>query len=235
MTLPAAILAGGLATRLKPITQVIPKSMVEVAGQPFIARQLRYLKGQGIDRVVLCIGHLGEQVEAFVGDGSAFGIAVDYSSDGLSLLGTGGALRRALPKLSDAFFVLYGDSYLPIDFRAVELAFHASGQPALMTVLRNDDRWDRSNIEFADGRIVEYNKQVTRAAMTCIDYGLSVLRASVLAPHAVDEAFDLADVFRRLSLARQLAGFEVRERFYEIGSHQGLQETNDLFKNQGST
>jgi N-acetyl-alpha-D-muramate 1-phosphate uridylyltransferase len=234
MTLPVAILAGGLATRLRPVTETIPKSMVDVAGQPFIERQLHYLRQQGIQRVVLCLGHLGAQVEAFVGDGHDFGLNVEYAWDGPTLLGTGGALRRALPKLGDAFFVFYGDSYLPVDFGAVETAFSAAGRPALMTVLHNDNRWDRSNVDFEAGLIIEYNKRVARPEMTYIDYGLSALRASILLPYAVDVTFDLGDVFHRLSLARQLAGFEVRERFYEIGSHQGLRDTIDHFSSQGN-
>ena len=117
MTLPVAILAGGLATRLRPITEKIPKSLVDVAGEPFIVRQLDYLFRQRVRDVVLCIGYLGEMIEAVVGDGSRFGLRVSYSIDGPILLGTGGALRRAAPLLGEAFFVLYGDSYLPVDYR----------------------------------------------------------------------------------------------------------------------
>ena len=134
MSLPVAILAGGLSTRLRPITENIPKALVDVAGKPFIARQLEYLRRQGITRVVLCLGHLGEQVEALVGDGAAFGLDVGYSWDGPRLLGTGGALKRALPLLGGQFFVFYGDSYLQIDFRAVERGFFASGKPGSSAV-----------------------------------------------------------------------------------------------------
>ena len=155
--LPVAILAGGLATRLRPITQTIPKALIEVAGKPFIHHQLDYLKKQGIEQVVLCIGYLGEMIQEVVGDGSTFGLRVIYSPDGPVLLGTGGALRQALPMLGEDFFVLYGDSYLPVDFRAVQEAYLASHQPALMTVLKNGDRWDKSNVLFDQGRLVEYN------------------------------------------------------------------------------
>ena len=156
--LPVAILAGGLATRLRPITQTIPKALIEVAGKPFIDHQLRYLKKQGIRQVVLCIGYLGEMIQEVVGDGSAFGLHVTYSPDGRVLLGTGGALRQALPVLGEDFFVLYGDSYLPVNFLAVQEAYKASKKPALMTVLLNGDRWDKSNVVFEGGRLVEYNK-----------------------------------------------------------------------------
>jgi len=229
--LPVAILAGGLATRLRPITTSIPKALVEVAGEPFIAHQLRYLKAQGISEVVLCTGYLGEMIEAVVKDGAAFGVKVKYSPDGEKLLGTGGALRQALPLLSDEFFVLYGDSFLPVDFKAVETDFHQSQQPALMTVLKNEDRWDKSNVIFKESQIVEYNKAETKPDMHFIDYGLGVLKKSVLQAYPANEVFDLAAVYHQLSIAGQLAGHEVHERFYEIGSFEGLKETEE-FLNQ---
>ncbi len=232
MSLPIAVLAGGLATRLRPITEKIPKALVDVAGQPFVFRQLDYMRQQGISRVVLCLGYLGEQVEAVVGDGSAFDLDVRYSWDGPRLLGTGGALRQALPLLGEQFFVFYGDSYLPIDFRAVERDFLASGKPALMTVLRNDDQWDKSNVLFRDGRIAEYNKQTPRPEMTHIDYGLGVMSASVLENTLANEPFDLADIYHELSVRGVLAGHEVFERFYEIGSHKGLDETIEYFNKE---
>ena len=223
--LPVAILAGGLATRLRPITETTPKALVEVGGHPFIAWQLRYLQVQGLSRVVLCVGYRGEQIAAVVGDGSRYGIQAEYVFDGPRLLGTGGALRRALPLLDDAFFILYGDSFLPIDFRAVEQAFLASGKPALMTVLENRNAWDKSNVHFRDGTVAEYNKRAPGPDMAHIDYGLSVMRACTLTEHAEGKVFDLADVFHQLSLTGDLAGFQVRERFYEIGSPDGLAQT----------
>lgn len=223
--LPVALLAGGLATRLRPLTEQIPKALVPVAGRPFIAWQLDYLRGQGIARVVLCIGYLGEQIERVIGTGAAFGLDVQYVSDGPKLLGTGGALRRALPRLGEAFFVLYGDSFLPIDFAAVQAAYLRSGRRALMTVMHNRNQWDTSNVEFRDGVLVEYNKRRQRPEMQFIDYGLSVLAATVLASYPAGEAFDLADVYCKLSLDRELAGYEIHERFYEIGSPLGLRET----------
>jgi NDP-sugar pyrophosphorylase family protein len=229
VSLPVAILAGGLSTRLRPITENIPKALVDVAGKPFIARQLEYLRRQGITRVVLCLGHLGEQVEALVGDGAAFGLDVGYSWDGPRLLGTGGALKRALPLLGGQFFVFYGDSYLQIDFRAVERGFFASGKPALMTVLKNNDRWDKSNVLFRDGVIIEYNKKVPGPEMAHIDYGLGVLSAPLL-ENVADGPVDLADIYHDLSVRGLLAGWEVFERFYEIGSHKGLNEAIEYFE-----
>lgn len=229
--LPVAILAGGLATRLRPITETIPKALVEVAGRPFIAWQLDYLRRQHIEKVVLCLGYLGEQVQAFVGDGAAFGLNVAYSFDGVHLLGTGGALRKALPLLGDAFFVFYGDSYLPINFQAVEYNFWHCKKSALMTLLKNRNQWDQSNVLYKDGQLIEYNKRKPRDDMSYIDYGLSILSAIELADKSDEQNFDLADVYYDLSIQNKLAGHEVFERFYEIGSHQGLSETIDFFKN----
>jgi len=230
--LPVAILSGGLATRLRPITETIPKALVDVGGTPFVVRQLNYLRRQSVTRVVLCIGYLGEQVEAVIGDGSAYGLEVRYSQDGAKLLGTAGAINQALPMLGKQFFVLYGDSYLPIDFQAVERHFQSSGKSALITVLCNADRWDKSNVEFNDGDIIEYNKHAPRPEMTHIDYGLGLLSAPVFKNMPSDEPFDLADVYHELSLRGELAGHEVFERFYEIGSHKGLEETIRFFKEE---
>ena len=231
--LPVAILAGGLATRLLPITQTLPKALVTIGGVPFIERQLRYLKSQGASQVVLCVSHLGERIQSVVSDGSRFGLDVRYSYDGPLRLGTGGAVQKALPLLGDAFFVLYGDSYLPIEYGPVEAAFKRSGRPALMTVLKNEQRWDRSNVEYRhDGVVVEYNKHRARPDMTYIDYGLSVLTPRALAGYPANEPLDLADVYHNLSIAGELAGYEVCERFYEIGSHQGLDETEKYFSRQ---
>ena len=227
--LPVALLAGGLATRLRPITETIPKALVDVAGQPFIARQLAYLRAQGVHKVVLCIGYLGEMIEAVVGDGAQFGLEVSYSPDGPTLLGTGGALKQAIPLLGEEFFVLYGDSFLPVDFGAVEQAFVQSGKQSLMTVLKNGDQWDKSNVLYVDGTLLEYNKRAPRPEMAYIDYGLGVIKAVVLDAYPSAKPFDLADVYQALSLQGQLAGMEVFERFYEIGSHAGLKQTEDYF------
>jgi len=227
--LPVAILAGGLATRLQPIEETIPKSLVDVAGIPFIVRQLLYLRKQGVCDVVLCIGYLGDRVRDVVGDGTIFGLKVSYSEDGPTLLGTGGALKRAIHLLGDHFFVLYGDSFLPLDFSQVQAAYHFRKQPALMTVLKNKNQWDKSNVLFVDGRLQEYNKRKSRAEMTYIDFGLGVVSASVLVPYPDGQFFDLADVYYDLSLKGHLAGMEVNERFYEIGSHSGLKETEEYF------
>lgn len=231
--LPVAILAGGLATRLRPITETIPKALVDVAGQPFISRQLQFLREQGVRKVVMCIGYLGEMIQALVGDGSQYGLEVVYSPDGPVLLGTGGALKQALPLLGPSFFVLYGDSFLPVEFAPVEKAYFESDKPALMTVLNNGDRWDKSNVIFSDGILLEYNKINPKSSMEFIDYGLGVISGAVLDQYRVGEIFDLAQVYHTLSLHGQLTGYEVHERFYELGSHSGLRECEDYFLKKG--
>lgn len=229
-----ALLAGGLATRLRPRTLQVPKAMIEVAGEPFIAHQLRLLRREGVWRVVLCVGYLGEQIEAFVKGGAEYGIAVDYSYDGPHLLGTGGALRKALPKLGKEFLVMYGDSWLDTNFPPIVEAFRNSGRPALMTVFRNDGRWDLSNVWYEDGSIRRYDKRERLPQMRHIDWGLTVLKADLLLQQPADIGFDLADVYSELSRRGELAGYEVTTRFYEIGSIEGLRETEALLREQSA-
>lgn len=233
--LPVALLAGGLATRLRPITETIPKALVDVAGRPFIAWQLDLLRREGVTDVVVCAGYLGERIEAVVADGAAFGLRVRYSFDGERLLGTAGALRQALPLIDGPFFVLYGDSYLPITLRLVEEAYRAAGVQALMTVFRNDGRWDRSNVEYADHRIVCYDKKTPTTAMHHIDYGLGILSREVVAQMPAAQVIDLADTYRELAATGQLAGYEVDERFYEVGSFEGLEDMRRLIEGGGAS
>jgi NDP-sugar pyrophosphorylase family protein len=228
--LPVAILAGGLAMRLRPITEKVPKLLIEVAGEPFFSHQLRLLRKAGLTRIVLCVGHLGEKIAQQYGDGRTWGVHLTYSFDGAKLLGTGGALIRALPLLGEAFYVLYGDSYLPIDYLEVGRAFLATGQAGLMTVYENHGRFDASNVWFADGQIKVYSKQDKMPEMHHIDYGLGLLRARALDGWPRDEAVDLAAVYGRLVAERQLAGYEMKQRFYEIGSPTGLQELDALLR-----
>jgi NDP-sugar pyrophosphorylase family protein len=229
---PVAILAGGLATRLRPTTEKIPKALIPVAGQPFLAHQVRLLQGAGIRKVVVCVGYRGEMIEQEFGDGRHFGVELNYSFDGPVLLGTGGALKKALPLLGHHFFVLYGDSYLPIDYAAPARAFVASGRLGLMTVFRNEGRWDTSNVWFQDGAIKSYNKNERTPEMRYIDYGLGILDSNTFAPWPAGKAFDLADVYRNLVSRNELAGFEVEQRFYEIGSPEGLAELDAMLRSQ---
>lgn len=229
--LPVVILAGGLATRLKPITEKIPKLLVDVAGEPFFTHQIRLLKKNGLKHLVVCVGYLGERIVERYGDGSEWGVAIEYSFDGEKLLGTGGALIKALPRLTDAFYVLYGDSYLPIDYLAVGRAFLESGKLGMMTVYENSERFDSSNVWFEGGAIRAYDKKNKLPAMRHIDYGLGVFRKAAFDGFARDEVVDLSDVQRALLGRNELAGFEIKQRFYEVGSHAGLQELDRLLKN----
>ena len=225
-----ALLAGGLATRLRPHTLQMPKAMIEVAGEPFIAHQLRLMRREGVAHVALCVGYLGEQIEAYVKDGSQFGTAIDYCYDGPTLLGTGGALRKALPHLGPEFLVMYGDSWLDTSFAPIVEAFRDSDKPALMTVFRNAGQWDTSNVWYENGFIHRYDKHDRLPQMQHIDWGLSIVKAEVMAQQPANTAFDLANIYSELSRRGQLAGYEIKTRFYEIGSIEGLRETDALLR-----
>lgn len=224
------ILAGGLATRLRPLSETVPKSLVPVAGRPFADHQLAWLAGNGVTDVVFCIGHLGDLIREHVGDGSSHGLDVTYVDEGSDLRGTAGALRLAYDAgiLSKAFAVLNGDSYLPIDVGAVWNEFAERRPPALMTVYRNEGRFDASNARLRDGWVVAYEKGLADPAasgMHHIDYGLSIIdRDAVMPEIPAGAVVDLATVYLHLAQAGQLAGREVFERFYEVGSPGGLAE-----------
>jgi NDP-sugar pyrophosphorylase family protein len=218
------------------LTEKIPKSLIDIAGRPFIDHQLALLKKNGIEKVVLCVGFLGEQIEAHVGTGKGWDLDVCCSYDGPDLLGTGGALRKALPLLGDHFFVLYGDSYLPIDYRAVERAYWDARKPGLMTVFKNEGRWDSSNVLFVPedggphGSVEFYSKKERVAGTDHIDYGLGCF-AAVLFAEEKRTAFDLADLYSDLAARRQLAAYKVKERFYEVGSFEGIKALSSFLAN----
>ncbi len=222
------ILAGGLGTRMAGVAGDLPKTLIPVNGVPFAAHQLDRLAEEGIGDVVYSIGHRGELIRSFVGDGRAWGLRVEYVEDGPTLLGTAGSLRRGLDEgvIAPSFLVLYGDSYLTTPYAAVVRAFEQSGLPALLTVFRNDDQWDRSNVVYEDGKLLLYDKRPERRTplMRHIEYGLSALTAAALAGVAPGEPADLADVFYELSAHNRLGAYEVGDRFYEIGSPAGLEE-----------
>jgi NDP-sugar pyrophosphorylase family protein len=220
-----AILAGGLGTRLGELCQNSPKALLKVAGEPFIHQQLRLLKKNGFQKVIILAGYLGEMITQSVGNGESFGLEVFYSFDWPELLGTGGALKKALPLLGESFMVIYGDSYLTLDYQAVGRAFLASGKLALMTVYHNEGNFDKSNVIYEEGKIKIYDKK-PNPLMKHIDYGLGCLKAEALS--GTGEKFDLAQVYTDLSLKGELSGYLVKERFYEIGSPSGLEELDAL-------
>ena len=214
-----------MATRLLPLTEAIPKSLIDVNGEPFIAHQLRLLRENQIERVVLCVGHLGERIQEAIGDGARFDLQVDYSFDGPKLIGTAGALKSALPLLLDDFLVLYGDSYLDFDYQAAWRAFQASNKLSLMTVFANEGRWEKSNVEYDGERIISYDKQKATGQMRYVDYGLGIFKKDAFVCVPAGQPYDLAQLYQEMLKQNQLAAFEVRNRFYEIGSVSGLQET----------
>jgi N-acetyl-alpha-D-muramate 1-phosphate uridylyltransferase len=228
---PVVILAGGLATRIRPLTNTLPKSLIDINNEPFIAHQLRLLKKQGITQVVICLGFLGEQIIEYVGNGEKFGLSISYCFDGPTLLGTAGAIKKALPFVQDNFFVLNGDSYLMCDYQAVQQAFISKGKLGLMTVFENAGKWDTSNVEYVDQTILVYDKKNRNPNMRHIDYGLEVFSKQVFSALSDTEACDMTTIFQDLLQRKQLAAFEVKERFYEIGSFAGIEELRYYLKN----
>jgi len=238
MSLPVAILAGGKATRLGPIAARMPKSLVEVAGRPFAEHQIALLARHGLTDIVFLAGHLGTTLRDALGDGARWGVALRYAFDGARPLGTGGAIRAARAMLGERFFVLYGDSYLECEYERIEQSFLESGCAGLMTVYRNDGRWDRSNVQFDGRRILAYDKRVQEpqeASMRHIDYGLGLLTRSAFEAYPEHEPFDLATVYQDLLARGDLAAYEVSTRFYEIGSPAGLQEADAYLASKGTT
>ena len=229
----ALLLAAGRGTRLGPLTANQPKPMIPIGGVPMIERIMGRIAAQTpIREFVLITGYKADVLEGYFGDGAKWGVEVEYAFDGPKLLGTGGALIAALPRLGDAFYVLYGDSYLPVDYRAVGDFFLHSGRLGLMTVYENHGRYDTSNVEFTAGDIRNYDKKIRTPAMRHIDYGLGVFRAAAFEGFPRDAVVDLATVQTQLCQRHQLAGYEMKQRFYEIGSHEGLNELDALLRNQ---
>lgn len=230
---PVAVLAGGLGTRMASVAgEGMPKVLLPVAGRPFLDFKLASLAEQGLERVVVLLGHGADRVIRHVGEGHTFGMDVTTVVDGPRLLGTGGAVRRALGHLGERFWVTYGDSYLRAPMAAAEEVFDRAGWAGLMTVLENRDAWDRSNVRIEAGRVVEYRKGAPPGSFSHIDYGLLLLDAAALRPWSDGEPFDLADVLRRLVDERQLGAFVVTERFYEVGSPEGYREADEFFRSR---
>ena len=221
---PVIILAGGLATRLRPITETIPKAMIDINGKPFIEYQLNLLKIKGITNVILCVGYLGEMIEEYVRDGSDFNMNVSYSYDGEKLLGTGGAIKKAITDLDERFFILYGDSYLDLNYAKIEESYIISKKSGLMTVYKNNNLFDVSNVVFRNNLLIKYSKKIKSLDMNYIDYGLGILEKQVFIDYNIGDCFDLAEIYENLAVNNQLFGYEVFNKFYEIGSQEGLKD-----------
>lgn len=226
----AVILAGGLATRLSPLTDRTPKSMVKISGRPFLEYQVELLRRDRIKDLLLCVGHLGGQILDHFGDGERLGMRISYSFDGEELLGTGGALRKAEALLQDRFFVLYGDSYLLYDYRAIREHFEKFDELSLLVVYRNENRYDRSNVMIENGRVKLYDKKNPREGMVHIDAGLSILRKTALELAPRDRSFDLSDLYGELARRERMLAYQVNQRFYEIGSVESLREFGNLME-----
>ena len=227
------ILAGGLGARLRPLTNEMPKVLIPVNGKPFLHHQIELLKEHGIRDIVLCVGHLGDQIRAYFGEGDRLGVRILYSEERGILLGTAGALKNAEPLLEDDFFLLYGDSYLPVDYRKVMRYFGRSGGLGLMVVYRNANRYERSNVTVNDGRVVVYDKEGRTPGMEYINYGLSVLRKEALGLVPAGQPFSQEELYRLLIEHRELLAWQAKHRFYEIGSRQGLAEFRSLVASGG--
>jgi MurNAc alpha-1-phosphate uridylyltransferase len=230
---PIIILAGGLATRLRPITEKIPKSLIEINGLPFVFHQLDLLEQKGFKTIHFCLGFLGEQVEKAVRESEYFKrLSISFSYDGNTLLGTGGAIRNIINQLPDFFFVTYGDSYLDIDFYNIQKLFESKKQnfTSLMTVYKNTDLFDTSNVIFENDLIQHYSKFKKDSRMAHIDYGVGILSNKSMDIYDKNIIFDLAELYENLSLKKELYGFEVFQRFYEIGSLQGIEDLSNYLK-----
>jgi NDP-sugar pyrophosphorylase family protein len=217
------ILAGGRGTRLGELAREVPKPLLEVAGEPFLIHQLRLLAAGGVHEAVICVGYRGEMIESRIG-ADRFGVRISYSHDSPQLDGTLGAIRRAQALLGERFLVLYGDTYLRVDYRAASRAWRESRLPALMVVLRNERRWDTSNVRYARGRVLAYDKHAPAPDMVWIDYGLGGLTAGAL-ERVSDSESDLATLYATLAQREELCGHPATERFYEIGTPAALRET----------
>lgn len=222
------ILAGGLATRMRPLTLKLPKSMLQIKGRPFLEYQLELLKEYEIKDILLCAGYKGELIKDHFGDGRKFGVNLSYSFDGDKLLGTAGALKKAYKLLNENFFLMYGDSYLPYDYQEIERHFKDSVKLSLMVAYRNQNRFDKSNLLIQDGMIKLYDKTLQGENLEYIDAGLSILKKEVLNLVPEEESYDLEELYRTLISEEEMSAFEVKQRFYQIGSFEGLEEFKNL-------
>jgi MurNAc alpha-1-phosphate uridylyltransferase len=228
--LTLAILAGGYATRLGSLTAETPKCLIEVNGRPFVDWQLELLIKNGYSNFVFCVSYKSDMIQDYLGNGRERGISIQYSIDGQTQLGTGGAIQKAIPKLGDVFGVTYGDSYLPINYSAAERDFLSSRSQALMTVFKNQNQFDSSNVEFVNGKLINYEKGTHNKNMRHIDYGITFFKKAAFSPWVDQTSFDLSEVCHQLATSGQLLGFEVFERFYEIGSVQGIEQFSEYLR-----
>lgn len=230
--LPIIVLAGGLATRLRPLTETIPKSLIDINGIPFVVHQLRLFESKGLKRVHFCLGFLGEMVEEIV-KAESWKMEITFSHDGEKLLGTGGAIKKMLKDFPQEFMITYGDSYLDANYKDVALFYERQETgiiKGLMTVFKNDEKWDSSNVIFKDSQIITYTKKYKTEEMEYIDFGLGILTQGHFGDYEQDQVFDLSEIYENAAIQKQLIGYEVYNRFYEVGSFSGIQELSNYLK-----
>jgi NDP-sugar pyrophosphorylase family protein len=230
--LPIAVLAGGFGTRLGQISANTPKYLVEIAGRPFADWQLKLLRENGYRDIVFCLSHKSKEIQEYLGNGSRYNLNITYSLDGKEQLGTGGAIKKALPFLGKEFAVIYGDSYLPINYSDVENYFIESQELALMTVYRNRNEFDKSNVDFDSGKVVHYAKKNQKFGWEYIDYGLTYFKSAAFDQSLGQYAFDLSDLIHTLSHEKKIKGYEVFKRFYEVGSPAGIKELSEYLRKE---
>jgi MurNAc alpha-1-phosphate uridylyltransferase len=228
--LPIAILAGGYATRIKPISDSIPKALLEFNHKPFLEWQLQLIEKNNGSLVVLCISHKSELIKAFIDGRPKSKLEIVLSYDGEQQLGTGGALIKAMEFLGNEFLVLYGDSYLPINFHEVSDYFQKSKKLGLMTVLRNTLNLESSNVVYDNGWVRRYDKKHHSADMNYVDFGLNAFRSNVFVNYTAGEYVDLSSIQSSLATRNELVGYEVNQRFYEVGSFQGIMDFKEFAK-----
>lgn len=224
------ILCGGLATRLMPITTKIPKSMVLIKNKPFLEYQLKLLKSNGLRDIVLCIGYKGAQIKKYFGKGKKFGVSIKYSSDGKKLLGTAGSLKKAEKLLKEEFLLMYGDSYLPFDFQRAIKFFREEKKLGLMTVFKNYNKYEESNVKVSGKMVKKYSKKFRTKDMRYIDYGASIFKKEILKFIPKNKFYDLSLIHKVLIDKEQLLAFDSKKRFYQIGSFEGLEEFKKYIK-----
>ena len=218
-----AILTGGLGTRLNKLTTKTPKSLILIDNKPFLEYQIDFLKEGGIKDIVLCTGHLGEQIHRHFGSGKKYALNIKYSHEDKPL-GTAGALKKSQDLLNDTFFTMYGDSYVFVNFGEIMSYFKSQDKLALMTVYHNSDRYDRSNTSIQGNLVKKYSKKDRSKDTEYIDYGVNIFRKSVLDLIPQNQFYSLEDLLPNLIKQEQLLAYEVYDRFYEIGSPEGLED-----------
>ena len=228
------IICGGLGTRLYPITKNLPKSLIEINNRPFIYWQLKYIEQQGFKDIHLCLGNMGEMVEEAVKKFKLINLNITFSYDGDKLLGTGGAIVNALSNVTDDLFIQYGDSYLPVNYKKIQNSYLSNDKKILMSIIKNNNKWDKSNVIYKDSKLLEYNKKNYSDNMEYIDYGLSIVSKTIFESYNQKETIDLADIFQKASINSQIIGYEVSEKFYEIGSKEGIKDFKEYLNLKGN-